>query len=111
MRDEGKERKREIGDSQRKKHSKENYETDIYLYQPEFQQSTLKNRYSILGKVTKVCYYTWRPQELYSMLRPIHHLPHNLKVHFSRKFDSYNHVVMRVMKLPSENLFHPEKGT
>lgn len=101
---------KEIGDNQSKAHSKKNYERDFYLYQPGFQQLTLRNQYSILGKVIEVCYQMKQIQELYSMLRPIHHLSQILKVQFSQKFDSYNHVAMRVMKLPSENLFDPVRN-
>lgn len=83
--------------------------TRAYQSQPEFQQSILRNRYSIPHKGIEVYSGTWEIQELYSMSKPIHQFHRILKAHFSQKFLSGIHVVKRAMKLPFENLSDPEE--
>jgi hypothetical protein len=55
-------------------YSEENVKkNNAHQSQHEFELSILRNRYSILQKVIEVYFETWEIQELYSMLRPIHH--------------------------------------
>ena len=55
-------------------YSEENVKkNNAHQSQHGFELSILRNRYSILQKVIEVYFETWEIQELYSMLRPIHH--------------------------------------
>lgn len=78
--------------------------SNAHQSQHEFELSIPRNRYSILHKVKEVYFETLEIQELYSMLRPIHHFQHSLEVRFSQKFVFYIHVETRVMTSPFVNL-------
>lgn len=75
-----------------------------YRSQHEFQQSILRNQCSTLHMVTGVYYSTLMIQGFYSKLTQVHHSIHIPVACLSQKFDLDNHVVKRVMTLPSEKL-------